>query len=507
VGDDLGRRSRKGKSAVKWDAVIIGAGIGGLSSAIALASRGLTVSVVEKGAVSGGKTGTTIVDGVRLDTGPSVLTLPKVFDDVLHQAGMRLNEEVTLLEPEPAFRYFFPDGSALDIYCRLEQTLASIERALGSEPRRQMESFLEYAGRIWEAAAPVFIYGPRPTFRKVMARGWHAIRMLPRIDPFHTMEEAIGRRVRSEPLRMILWRYATYNGSDPRRAPATLNCIAHVELALGGFGVKGGIYALVEALVRAAEKLGVAFLHGVSVDQIQLADGAVRGVVLSSGERLDTPRVVANADAAQVAAILLPAGIEHGISSEQRPSMSGYTALLRARRQAGPRTAHEVVFPHDYACEFADIFERRRPPIDPTVYLCAQEKCHGIEGWPDHEPVFIMANAPALSGGDSDDTDWSRYRERVLSRLGEVGKMSADDRVVWERTPADLARAFPFSGGSIYGAASNDRNAAFKRPPNSLPRVFGLYLASGSAHPGGGLPLAALSGQTAAREALLKQPV
>lgn len=493
---------------MKWDAVVIGAGIGGLSSAISLASRGQKVLVVEKASAAGGKAGVETIDGVRVDTGPSVLTLPQVFDQVLNQAGMRLTEQVTLREPEPAFRYFFPDQTVLDIYCRLEQTLDSVERVLGSGPRGQLESFLEYAGRIWETAAPVFIYGPRPTFRKVMERGWQAIRMLPRIDPFVTMDRAIGRRVCSEHLRTLLWRYATYNGSDPRRAPATLNCIAHVELALGGYGIQGGIYALVEALIRAAEKLGVTFLYHAAAEQIVVVQGAVQGVVLGSGERLDAPRVVANADAAQVARKLLPPGMKHGIATDQPPSMSGYTAIVRARRNGctAARVAHEVIFPEDYESEFSDIFDKAQLPATPTVYLCAQEKCHGIPGWPDHEPVFIMANAPAVSDLHDDALDWRLYRERVLHRGVATKRLEVDDNVIWERTPAALASAFPYSQGSIYGAASNNRYAAFKRPPNRLPDVFGLYLASGSAHPGGGLPLAALSGQTAAQEALSKQP-
>jgi phytoene desaturase len=422
---------------------------------------------------------------------------------------MRLSEQVTLLEPEPAFRYHFPGGATLDVYCRMEQTLQSVERAMGSSARKQLETYLTYAGRIWDTAAPTFVYGPRPTFKKVMELGWRALLMLPRIDPFHTMEQAIARRVSAAPLRTLLWRYATYNGSDPQKAPATLNCISHVELALGAFGVKGGIYALVEALVRAAQSLGVTFLYDAAVTKICVEHGAVGGVELASQERLNAPRVVANADAAQVAQVLLPPDINHGIASDQPPSMSGYTAIVRARKNGinAPRVAHEVIFPDDYRSEFSDIFDKDRLPETPTVYICSQEKCHGIATWPEHEPLFIMANAPALSDSNKDMFDFPAYRERVLSRALAEKCIETDDAVVWERTPVDLAAAFPYSRGSIYGAASNNRYAAFKRPPNRVARVLGLYLASGSAHPGGGLPLTALSGQTAAEEALAQQPL
>jgi phytoene dehydrogenase-like protein len=151
------------------------------------------------------------------------------------------------------------------------------------------------------------------------------------------------------------------------------------------------------------------------------------------------------------------------------------------------------VFPEDYLQEFADLFDRDAPPADPTVYLCAQEACHGRAGWPDEEPVFVMANVPAGHDGDC-----AELREVVRARIARAGLAAAEDALVWERTPAGLAEAFPGSRGSLYGAASNSAFAAFRRPPNRVPGVAGLYLASGSAHPGGGMPLCARSGLAAA---------
>jgi 1-hydroxycarotenoid 3,4-desaturase len=168
-----------------------------------------------------------------------------------------------------------------------------------------------------------------------------------------------------------------------------------------------------------------------------------------------------------------------------------------------------VLFPENYLEEFADMFDRQRPPQDPTVYLCAQEVCHGREGWPEHEPLFVMANAPALAEeSNMEANDESReLRARLDARMKAGGLIDADDAPVWTRTPEELARRFRDSRGSIYGAASNDRNAAFKRPGNVVKRLPGLYLASGSAHPGGGVPLAALSGRIAARAVVEMQPL
>jgi 1-hydroxycarotenoid 3,4-desaturase len=189
---------------------------------------------------------------------------------------------------------------------------------------------------------------------------------------------------------------------------------------------------------------------------------------------------------------------EHLLPAAATPSMSGWTGVLRAARQAD-RLPHEVLFAADYDAEFSDIFDRDRPPVAPTVYLCAQERCHGLTGWGDAEPLFVMANAPAEPAtGVRAPQVWAALEAAVEQRIRAAGRWTEGDALVWRRTPTELAAAFPGSRGAIYGAASNDRFAAFKRPPNRVSGLAGLYLASGSAHPGGGLPMTALSGLAAA---------
>lgn len=487
------------------DAVVIGAGMGGLSAAIALGARGVRTTLLEAGDAVGGKLGVGVVDGVEFDTGPSVLTLPDTLDAVLRLAGTRLRDEITLRAPEPAFRYLYPDGTRLDVFPELADTLASVHAALGAEAERELAAFLGYARRIWEASAPRFVYGPAPGPAALLRAGIRGLMDLPRIDPLRTMRAAIHARVRSEPLRMLLMRYATYNGSDVRRAPATLNCIAHVELGMGGWAVQGGMYEIARALLRAAGAVGVQVHLGMPVERIVVEQGRVRGVVTAAGRTWPAAAVVANADAAHVRGALLPAEARPRFPRPGDASMSGWTAVLRARRRTGDaaRVAHTVLFPDDYDAEFADIFDRDRPPAEPTVYLCAQEACHGRSGWADDEPVFVMANAPAEPRAKRDGgAACEALRAAVFRRLDAAGLREPGDEPVWERTPGGLAAAFPGSRGSIYGAASNSAWAAFRRPPNRVRGVPGLYLASGSAHPGGGVPLCLLSGQAAAHALL-----
>lgn len=466
-------------------AIIIGAGIGGLASAIELAGRGWAVRVLEAAPEAGGKAGIALVDGVEFDTGPSLLTLPDVLDGVLRAGGTSLAAELDLLILNPAFRYVWPGGATLDMYANPVETLASVRDALGGDAEAEFASFLQYSRGIWEAASTHFVYAEAPTFFGIMRMGLSGLVTMSKIDGMRSMEVAIRSRVRTPALRDVLARYATYNGSDVRRAPATLNCIAHVELGLGGWGVRGGMYAIVRALERVARRLGVEFDFGHRVERVEVRHGQPVAV-----DGHDAEVVVVNADIGAVTTGLLLVEPRPTLPVEPR-SMSGWNAVVRARR--APRVGHTVLFPErPYLEEFADIFDRRRWPADPTVYVCAQERCHRRTGWAEEEPLFLMVNAPA--GADVEGVEALAVR-----RLVGAGLLDADDAVVWRRTPRGLAERFPGSEGALYGAASNSVFAAFTRPSNRG-TARGLYYASGSAHPGGGVPLCLQSGRQAAAE-------
>lgn len=479
------------------EVLVLGAGIGGLTAALALVARGLPVRVLEAGPRPGGKAGIVELDGVQVDTGPSVLTLPEVFAGLFGRVGLRLEDVVGLRRLDPGFRYRYADGCVVDVAHDPEHTLANIRSALGPAAEAEMASFLAYSRRIWESAAPNFVLGPAPTWAAMIGLALRRPRALAAVDPLHSMVGGIDRHVRDPHLRKLLRRYATYNGSDPRRAPATLNCIAHVELSLGGYGVQGGMHALVTALVTAIEARGGVIECGAPVERVLTENGTAVGLALAGGGHRRGRAVVVNADVQWLREGALPDAGRH-LPAAAVPSMSGWTGVLRASRRAD-RMPHEVLFPPDYDAEFADIFDRDRPPLAPTVYLCAQERCHGREGWADDEPVFVMANAPAEPAVGTRPPDiWLELESAVQQRIQLAGLWSQSDGLVWRRSPMELAAAFPGSRGAIYGAASNDRFAAFKRPPNRVAGLPGLYLASGSAHPGGGLPMVALSGLAAA---------
>ena len=480
-------------------AVVIGAGFGGLAAALALASQGVSVTVVEAATETGGKAGQAEHDGVTFDTGPSLLTMIEVLERLFALAGASMEEHVRLRRLSPAFRYHYPDGVTLDVHHSPEQTLSSVREALGAEAEAELARFLRYARQIWEAAAPPFVFGDAPSPRRLMSMSLTTLAGLRHIDAATTMLGGIQKHVRSPHLQTLLARYATYNGSDVRRAPATLNCIAHVELALGGYGVEGGLHEVARALTALARGAGARFRFGARVERVLTQRARVTGVRLEGGEELRADLVVSNADVQHLFSDLMPARLQDP-GPPEAPSMSGWNAVIRRTRRPGT-TPHTVLFPDNYMAEFEAIFDRRQVPTEPTIYLCDQAAAHGRAGWGDADPLFVMINAPAVGPGTA-QADWGAVEAAVVERVVAAGLMAPDDPVVWTRTPAELAARFPGSRGSIYGAASNSMWSAFLRPSNRARRVTGLYLASGTVHPGGGVPMCMLSGMAASRAAL-----
>lgn len=473
---------------------VVGAGLGGLSAAIEAAADGHQVEVYEMGDRAGGKAGMVEVEGVCCDTGPSLLTLPDVFDHAFRRAGSRLEDEVELRTLRPSFLYRFPEGHEIRFQPSIEETAEELRGTLGPKAADEFRGFLNYARDIWEASAPHFVYGDAPSMGTILKLGVSKVAEVRKIDSMRTMWSAIESRVSHRDLQWIFARYATYNGSNVFRAPATLNCICWVEMGIGGFGVTGGIHALVDRLVARAEQLGVSFHFSQRVDRIVTRWGKVKGLDVG-GREVPLDAVVVNGDVRGLPKLLDPN--KRPKSGDDEGSMSAWNALVRGRRQPD-RPPHAVLFPRDYTEEFRDIFERRRPPLDPTIYVCAKGPAHGSPGWEEDEPLFLMANAPATTAPMTPDM-FDRIESDALDRLRRVGWIAPEDRVLWRRVPSDLAARFPDSHGSIYGAASNSSFSAFKRPGNRHGSVKRLYLASGTAHPGGGMPLSVLSGRAAAR--------
>jgi len=481
--------------------VVVGAGIGGLSAAISLAARGAQVTVVEKLDRPGGKMGEVRADGFRWDTGPSVLTMRHVYERLFNLAGRDLNEELDLVPLQPITRYFWPDGVMLDAVADEEAMCAAIQATFGPDDADGYRRFMRYARRLHEVVSGPFLYRHKP--------GWRDLLSLPladvlKIDALRTMHQATSRYFRASHLVQLFDRFATYNGSSPYRAPATLNVIAHVEMAQGAWYPRGGIFQLARAWERLATGLGVEIRYGEPAQEICVQSGAARAVRLASGAVLPADAVVCNVDYTWAQHTLLPA---HGRRRAEilEPSCSGFVLLLGVRGAFPQLAHHNVFFTQDYQREFDDIFERRVAPHDPTLYLCITSKTD-----PEHAPAgcenwFVLVNAPALSEAFDWQLEVERYALRIgnllAARLSRAGvNVSLSGAIITKRrlTPMDLQTLYGGHRGAIYGFSSNTRTTAFMRPDNRDGQIRRLYYASGSAHPGGGVPLVTLSGMAAA---------
>ena len=481
--------------------VVVGAGVGGLAAAARLAALGHDVTVCEAAAEVGGKLGLVERDGFRFDTGPSLLTMPWVFEELFAATG-GWPAGLDLVPVDPVARYRFADGTSLSAYGDRDAFCTELDAVLGPGSGADWRAFLQRAERIWTASRGPFLERPLGGPASLAALALRRPRDLAVIAPGRTLR-GLGRRYLRDPrLRMLLERYATYTGSDPRRAPAALAAVPWVEQAYGGWYVRGGLHRLGEALHERALDQGSRVLLGARVVEITRAGRRVNGVRLADGARLAADVVVANADAAHVYGDLVRAPLAARRLARATPSLSGFVLLLGLRGRT-PRLAHHtVLFPADYDAEFDAVFGSPAFPVaDPTLYISApDDPAVRPEG---HEAWFVLVNAPRHGVGPG-AVDWrapglaSSYAERLLDLLGERG-LPVRDRVVLSEvlSPADLQDRTGAVGGAIYGTSSNGAAAAFLRPANRSP-VPGLFLVGGSSHPGGGLPLVTLSAQIVA---------
>lgn len=480
--------------------IVIGGGIGGLSAAIRLADAGWRVTIFEKNPAVGGKMSQITQDGFRWDTGPSVITMRHVLDDLFGAAGRKLNDYLTLLPVEPLTRYFYPDGTVLDTSSDLTQ-MANRIAALDERDVEGYRSYLAYAARIHRITGPVFIYDKPPTprsFTKVPVWDWL------KADPLRTMDAAIRAYVRSPHLRQLLGRFATYVGGSPYQAPATLNVIAHVELSGGVWYPQGGVYKIAEAMARLAQELGVEINTGQGIRRICVDNGRATGVILddTKATQIAADAVVANLDVTTVFERLLPAepSVKTRLEQLKRfdPSCSGFIMLLGVRGTHPQLAHHNIFFSDDYRAEFRSIFKTGIPPSEPTIYAAITSKSDSSHAPDGHENWFILVNAPPVS----DTYDWraeaQNYRDLVLAQLATFG-FDIRGSIVTEQimTPPDLEAMTGAYRGALYGPSANSKWTAFRRPHNRCKEVRGLYFAGGTTHPGGGVPMVTLSGKVA----------
>ena len=475
---------------------VIGAGIGGLAAAVALATEGLRVTLLERAAAPGGKMRQVAASGAPIDAGPTVLTMPQVFAELFDLAGETLSDHLALEPATILARHAWSETEQLDLHADRARSADAIAHFAGPAEARAYLEFARRSARILTTLEPTFIRAPRPTVAGLTARA--GPRALAGISPFTTMARALAQHFQDLRLRQLFGRYATYCGSSPDRSPATLMLVAHLE-SQGVWRVRGGMHALAAVLAALATRLGVAIRYDARVDAIETVRGRAGGVTLSDGERIEADAVICNSDSNAVAI-----GRFGPLGGAVRPtppgarSLSALTWAVRARPTGFPLLHHNVFFKSG-ANEFQELAAGQLPTT-PTVYVCAQDRADAPVAVSGPERLLVLVNAPAT--GDrrqpDDQQEIARCRDRTVQQLLRCG-LSLDLEAEGTVTtgPADWERLFPATGGALYGANAHGWMATFRRP-GSRTALPGLYLAGGSTHPGPGVPMAALSGRLAA---------
>ena len=481
--------------------VVVGAGVGGLVSALLLASRGVAVTLVEAADGPGGKMRQLPLDDVRIDAGPTVFTMRWVFESILEEAGIGLDRLPAMRPLQVLARHAWRTSpQRLDLLADPAQAADAIARFAGPGEGRRYQAFCREARAVYEAVKDPVILGPLPTLPSMIRDlGPRGLATLAGLGPLASLWRRLGHHFHDPRLRQLFGRYATYCGGSPWLAPATLMLVAHVEQS-GVWSVHGGMHALARAMAALACERGVTMRYGQRCDHIGTRDGQVCGVRLAGGEWLGADAVVFNGDTQALAAGRLGMEVVPAVEATPRHarSLSALTWAMHARCEGFPLVRHNVFFDDDYELEFDDVLRRRRLPTKGTVYVCAQDRDDAGPQDDAAQRLLLLVNAPP--DGDRpflDTPEIDACLNRSLALMQHCGlKIDAPSRRV-ATTPADFDRMFPGTGGALYGPATHGWMSVFRRPGASS-RIPGLMLAGGSVHPGPGVPMAALSGRQAA---------
>jgi 1-hydroxycarotenoid 3,4-desaturase len=487
---------------MKERVVVIGAGVGGLVSAALLAARGCDVTVVESAAGPGGKLRGVMVDGEAIDGGPTVFTMRDVFAAIFEACGAALDDHLTLRPATILARHAWGDDR-LDLFADPGASEAAIGDFAGAGAARGYRAFRAEARRIFEAIDRPFL---QRTNTNPITLGWRmGLRGFPdycTLRPYTSLWRALGGYFTDPRLRQLFGRYATYCGSSPFKAPATLMLIAHVE-ACGVWLVDGGMHRLAQALEALGRGNGVAFRYNARVSEIVIDRGRACGVTLQTGERIAAAAVVCNADPAAIGAGLFgqAAARATAVVPPARRSLGALVWTARARTAGFPLVRHNVFFSDDYPAEFAALATGRLAGA-PSVYVCAQDREMAVpeplSGRDGYERLQIIVNAPPTGDGAGlTAAEIATCTRQMLDRVSHGGLLLDLAPTSVLTTPAGFDSLFPSTGGALYGPASHGWAASFRRQ-GSRTRIPGLYCAGGSTHPGAGVPMAALSGRLAA---------
>lgn len=474
-------------------AVIIGAGIGGIATAIRLAKKGYKVDVYEQNTYPGGKLTAFEQDGFRFDAGPSLFTLPELVDELVSLQAPNGEISFDYKKLDESCRYFWDDGTELTAYTNPERFGKEVE-AKFDIPAKKIVEYIASAEFKFEKTARIFLeksLHKSSTF--LSPQIIPAVLNIYKMGLFESMHQLNERKFKDEKLTQLFDRFATYNGSSPYKVPGILTSIANLELNRGTFYPEGGMHEITMKLVKVAESLEVKFDYSSRIDEILIRQHQAVGVSVNNEQQL-ADLVVSNMDVYPTYKKLMADQPQPEKVLNQERSSSAVIFYWGVNRNFKELGLHNIFFSNNYKEEFKHIFDSKDVYEDPTVYVNISSKLtktdapEGMENW------FVMVNVPANSGQDWDKLI-EQIRKNVIEKLSKRLKLDLAEHIITEHIlePRTIESKTSSSGGALYGTSSNSKFAAFLRHPNFHRKIKNLYFSGGSVHPGGGIPLCLLS--------------
>lgn len=484
----------------KKSIIVIGGGLGGISAAIRLAQSGYDVTLYEKNNHIGGKVNRLETQDFGFDLGPSILTMPYIFENLFRYSHKNMADYVTIERLPLQWRSFFTNGETIDLYEDLNQMLEANDN-LNEEDIQQVHDFLNYAEKVHRFTEEgYFALGLDTVSEIIKYQG--PFTALKGVDYFSTMQQAINRYVKKQELRDMLGYFIKYVGSSSYDAPAVLTLLIHMQYEQGLWYVKGGIHLLAQALERLAREEGVDIHTGVDIKSIDTYFNHVSGVRLDDGTHVEADYIVANREVIPTYRDLLYFSEEKLAKLEKtyEPASSGYVMHLGVDKQYPQLAHHNFLFSSDSKRNYHEVFHDKVLPQDPTIYLVNSNKTDATQAPTGYENLKVLPHIPYIQNEPFTEAQYAQFRERVLDKLERMGLTDLRQHIVYEDvwTPHDIERHYASNKGAIYGVvADRKKNKGFKFPKQS--QYFdNLFFVGGSVNPGGGMPMVTLSGQQVA---------
>jgi phytoene desaturase len=488
----------KKKRRKKQKAIVIGAGIAGLATAIRLRAKGFSVTVFEANSYFGGKLTAFKENGFRFDMGPSLFTMPQFLEDVFASSGKNINDYFSYYKKDTICNYFYEDETRFSAKSKPKDFAKNATQSFNVKEETILNYFKE-SKKKYDLTASLFLeksLHKLSTFLSVDTV--KAILQIQKLNINQSLHEYNSSKFKDAKLVQLFNRFATYNGSSPYKTPGIMSMIPHLEQHYGTFFPKGGMHEITKSLYQLALDLGVKFEFNTLVKDIVVEKGKAKGITTQNEVHYAT-YVISNADVVPTYRRLLKKQKAPEKTLSQPRSSSALIFYWGIAGEFSELDLHNILFSEDYKAEFDAVFNKNTVSNDPTVYLNITSKEEKSDAPTNHENWFVMVNVPSNTGQDWDEII-KRTKQNIIKKVSRILKKDIEPLIIYESIldPRKIEANTQSYQGALYGASSNNKYAAFLRHPNFSQKIKNLYFCGGSVHPGGGIPLCLLSGKIVA---------